>query len=168
MVGWHHKLNGHEFEQALGGGEGQESLACCSPWDHKELDMIEPLNNSNNMSTESTMLSNHLILCPLPSVFPSIKVFLSKSALCIRWPKYWSVSFSISPSEEYSGLISFRMDWFDLLAAQGTLKSLLQHHILKELILQHSAFLMVQLLHPYMLLLLLLSLFSHVRLCATP
>ena len=95
------------------------------------------------------MLSNHLILCPLPSVFPSIKVFLSKSALCIRWPKYWSVSFSISPSEEYSGLISFRMDWFDLLAAQGTLKSLLQHHILKELILQHSAFLMVQLSHPY-------------------
>ena len=99
------------------------------------------------------MPSTHLILCHplllLPSVFPSFRVFSNELALPIRWPKYWSVSFSISPSEEYSGLISFRMDWFDLLAAQGTLKSLLQHHILKELILQHSAFLMVQLSHPY-------------------
>ena len=105
------------------------------------------------MSIQSVMPSNKLILCcpllVLPSVFPSIRVFSSESALCIRWPKCWSFSFSISPSEEYSGLISFRMDWFDLLAAQGTLKSLLQHHILKELILQHSAFLMVQLSHPY-------------------
>ena len=83
------------------------------------------------MSTESVMLSNHLILCHphflLPSIFPSIRVFYSKSALCIRWPKYWSFSFSISPSNEYSGLISFRIDWLDLLAVQGTLKSLLQH-----------------------------------------
>ena len=105
------------------------------------------------MSIESVMLSNHhLILCHplllLPSVFPRIMVFSNEAALHIRWPKYWS--FSNSPSNEYSGLISFRMDWFDLLAAQGTLKSLLQHHILKELILQHSAFLMVQLLHLYM------------------
>ena len=100
------------------------------------------------------MPSNHLILChPLllpPSTFSSIRVFFNESVLPIRWPKYWSFSISVSPSNECSGLISFRMDWFDLLAAQGTLKSLLQHHILKELILQHSAFLMVQLSHPYM------------------
>ena len=103
------------------------------------------------MSIKSVMSSNHLVLChhllPLASVFPSIRVFSNKSALCIRWPKYWS--FSISLSYEYSGLISFRIDWFDLLAVQGTLKSLLQHHILKASILQHSAFLMVQLSHLY-------------------
>ena len=100
------------------------------------------------------MLSNHLILChPLllpPSIFPSIRVFSNKPALCIRWPKYWSFSFSISPSNEYSGLISFRIDWFDLLAVQGTLKSLLQHHSSKASILQRSAFFIVQLSHPYM------------------
>ena len=100
------------------------------------------------------MPSNHLILChPLllpPSIFSSIRVFSSESVLHIRWPKYWSFSFSISPSNEYSGLISFRMDWFDLLVVQGTLKSLLQHRSSKASILQHSAFLMVQLLHPYM------------------
>ena len=100
------------------------------------------------------MPSNHLILCRplllLPSIFPSIKVFSSESVLCIRWPKYWSFSFSISPSNEYSGLISFRMDWLDFLAVQGTLKSLLQHHISKASILQCSAFFMVQLSHPYM------------------
>ena len=87
------------------------------------------------MSIESVMLFNHLILCHplllLPSIFPSIRVFFSESALCIRWPKYWSFSFSISPSNEYSGLISFRIDWLDPLAVQGTLKSLLQHHPLK-------------------------------------
>ena len=103
------------------------------------------------MSFESVMPSNHLILCCplllLPSVFPSIRVFSSESALCIRWPEYWS--FSISPANEYSGLISFKMDWFDLLAVQGTVKSLLQHHSLKVSILLHSAFFMVQLLHPY-------------------
>ena len=98
------------------------------------------------MSTESLKSSNHLILCHplllLPSIFPSIRVFSNESALCIRWPKYWSFSFSISPSNEYSGLISFRIDWFDLLAAQGTLKSLLQHHSLKASILWHSAIFM--------------------------
>ena len=99
------------------------------------------------------MLSNHLILyCPLllPSTFPSIRVFSNESALCIRWPKYWTFSFSISPSNEYLGLISFKIDWFDLLAIQGTLKSLLQHHSLKVSILWFSAFFMVQLLHLYM------------------
>ena len=105
------------------------------------------------MSIKSVMPSNHLILCrPLlpPSIFPSIRVFSNESALRIRWPKYWSFSFSISPSNEYSGLISFRMDWSDLLAAQGTLKSLLQHHSSKVSILQCSAFFIVQLSHPYM------------------
>ena len=97
------------------------------------------------------MPSNHLILCrPLlpPSVFPSIRVFSNESVLCIRWPKHWSFSFSISPSNEYSGLISFRMDWLDFLAVQGTLKSLLQHHSSKASILWHSAFFMVQPSHP--------------------
>ena len=106
------------------------------------------------MSIESVMLSNQLILCCpllLPSIFPSIRVFSNESALLIRWPKYWSFSFSISPSNEYSRLISFRMDWFDLLAVQGTLKSLLQDHNSKASILQHSAFFMVQLSHPYMI-----------------
>ena len=106
------------------------------------------------MSIESVIPSNHLILChPLllpPSIFPSIKVFSNESALCIRWLKYWSFSFSISPSSEYSGLISFRMDWLDLFAVQGTLKNLLQHHSAKTSILQCSAFFIVQLSHPYM------------------
>ena len=106
------------------------------------------------MSIESVMPSNHLILCCplllLPSIFPSIRVFFSESALHIRWPKYWSFSFSISPSSHYSGFISFRMDWVDLLAVQGTLKSLLQHHSVKASILQCLAFFMAQLSHPYM------------------
>ena len=106
------------------------------------------------MSIEFVMPSNHLILChPLllpPSTFPSIRVFSNESVLCIRWPKYWSFSFNISPSNEYSVLISFSMDWLDLLAAQGTLKSLLQHHSSKASILQCSAFFIVQLSHPYM------------------
>ena len=105
-------------------------------------------------SFASVMPSNHLILCcPLllpPSIFPSIRIFSSESALRIRWPKYWSFSFSMSPSDEHSGLISFRMDWFDLLTVQGALKSLLQHHSSKALILRRSAFFMVQLSHPYM------------------
>ena len=100
------------------------------------------------------MPSNHLILSrPLllpPSVFPSVRVFSSESVLCIRWPKDWSFSFSFSPSNEYSGLISFRMDWLDLLAVQGTLKNLIQHHSSKTSILRHSAFFIVQLSHPYM------------------
>ena len=99
------------------------------------------------------MPSSHLILCRtllfLPSIFSSIRVFSNESALCIRWPKYWSFSFSISPSNEHPGLISFRMDWLDLLAVQGTLKSLLQHHSSKASILRRSAFFIVQLSHPY-------------------
>ena len=108
------------------------------------------------MSIESVMPSNHLILCQplllLPSIFPRIRVFSNESVLRIRWPKDWSLSFSfnISPSNEYSGLISFRMDWLDLFAAQGTLKSLLQHHSSKASILPRSAFFIVQLTHPYM------------------
>ena len=106
------------------------------------------------MSIESVMPSNHLILYHplllLPSVFPSIRVFLNESVLHIRWSKYWSLSFSISPSNEYSRLISFRIDRFDLLVVQGTLKSLLQHHSSKASILQRSAFFMIQLSHPYM------------------
>ena len=106
------------------------------------------------MSIEEVMPSNHLILCCLllllPSIFPSIRVFSNESVVHIRWPKYWSFSFSISTSSEYSGLISFRMDWFDLLAVQGTLKSLLQHHSSKASILWCSAFFIVQLSHPYM------------------
>jgi len=96
-----------------------------------------------------TISSCHLLLL-LPSIFPSIRVFSKESVLCIRWPKYWSFSFSINPSNEYSRLISFRMDWLDLLAVQGTLKSFLQHHSSKASILQHSAFFMIQLSHPYM------------------
>ena len=106
------------------------------------------------MSTELVMPSNHLILCRplllLLSLFPSISIFLNESALCIRWPNYWSFSFSISPFNENSGLTSFRIDWLDLCAVQGTLKSLLQHHSSKSSILRRSAFFTVQLSHPYM------------------
>ena len=116
------------------------------------------ITNSRNppkpMSIESMMPSNHLILCCpllfLPSIFPSIRVFSNESALRIRWPKYWSFSFNISPTNEQPGLISFRMDWLDLLAVQGTLKSLLQHHTSKASILWCSAFFTVQLSYPYM------------------
>ena len=100
------------------------------------------------------MPSNHLILCRplllLPSIFPSIRVFSNESTICMRWPKYWSFSFNISPSNEHPGLISFRMDWLYLLAVQGTLKSLIQHHSSKASVLWHSAFFIVQLSHPYM------------------
>ena len=106
------------------------------------------------MSTESVMPSNHLVLCHplllLPSIFPSIRVFSNESALCVRWLKYWNFNFSISPSNEHPGLISFRMDWLDVLAVQGTLKSLLQHHSSKASILRHSAFFRVQISHLYM------------------
>ena len=118
------------------------------------------LSNTNSwsppklMSIESVMPSNHLILCRplllLPSIFPSIRVFSNESALRIRWQKYWSFSFNISPSNEHSGLISFRMDWLEVLAVQGTLKSLFQHHSSKALILRRSTFFIVQLSHPYM------------------
>ena len=121
----------------------QASLSIISSWSLLKL-----------MSIQSVMQPNHLILCCplflLPSIFPSIRVFSNKSALCIRWTKYWSFSFSISPSNEHPGLLSFRMDWLDLLAVRGTLKSLLQHHSSKASILWHSAFFIVQLSHPYM------------------
>ena len=110
--------------------------------------------HSNSCSIESVMPSSHLILyCPLlllPPIPPSIRVFSNESTACMRWPKYWSFSFGISPASEHSGLISFRMDWLDLLAVQGTLKSLLQHHSSKASIIRHSAFFTVQLSHPYM------------------
>ena len=118
------------------------------------LSITNSLSLFKLMSVELVMLSNHLILCrPLllpPSIFSSIRGFSNKSVLCIRWPKYWSFSFSISPSNEYSGLVSFRIDWLDLLGVQGTLKSLLQHHSSKASILQRSAFFTIQLSHPYM------------------
>ena len=121
----------------------QASLSITNSWSSLKLTSIE-----------SVMPSNHLFLCCpillLPSIFPSTRVFSNESVLHIRWPKYWSFSFSISPSNEYSGLISFRIEWLDLLAVQGTLKSLLQHQSSKASILQCSAFFMVYLLHPYM------------------
>jgi len=114
----------------------------------------QPPESTLTHAIKLAMPSNHLILCHplllLPSIFPSIRVFSNESALCIRWPKYWSFSFNISPSNEHPGLISFRMDWLDLLAVQGTVKSLLQHHSSKASILQCSAFFTVQLSHPYM------------------
>ena len=128
-----------------------------TPWTtahHASLSFTNSRISPKLMSIESVMPSNHLILCHplllLPSIFPSIRVFSNESALRISWPKYWSFSFSISPSNEHPGLSSFRMDWFDLLAVQGTLKSLLQHHSSKASILPHSAFFIVQLSHPYM------------------
>ena len=118
------------------------------------LSITNARSPSKPMSIELVMPSNHVILCRplllLPSIFPSIRVFSNESALHMRWPKYWSFSFNISPSNEHPGLISFRMDWLDLLAVQGTLKSLLQHHSSKASILLHSAFFIVQLSHPYM------------------
>ena len=120
----------------------QASLSITNSWSLPKL-----------MSIELVMPSNHLILCRpllLPSIFPSLRVFSNESVLRIRWPKYWSFSFSISPSNECSGLISFRMDWFNFLEVQGTLKSLLQHHSSKASILWCSAFFTVQLSHPYM------------------
>ena len=126
-----------------------------TPWTAAHQDSLSITNSRSLLklrSIESGMPSNHLILChPLllpPSVFPSIRVFSNASVLCIKWPKYWSFSFSISPSNEYSGLISFRMDWLDLLAIQGTLESLLQHHSSKASILRRSAFFIAQLSHP--------------------
>ena len=137
----------------------QSCLTLCYPMNQwtsgcqASLSITNCQSQHKPMSTESVMPSNHLILCcPFSScsIFPSIRVFSNESTLCIRWPKYWSFSFSISPTNEYSGLISFRMDWLDFLAVQGTLKSLLQHHSSKASILQSSAFFTVQLSHPYM------------------
>ena len=138
------------------GSVPQLCLTLCNPMNHSTpgLPVHHQLPESiQTHSVESVMPSNHLILRRpilfLPSIFPSIKVFSSESALCIRWPKYWRFSFNTSPSNEHSGLISFRMDWLDLLAVQGTLKSLLQHHSSTASILRHSAFFTVQLSHPY-------------------
>ena len=135
----------------------QSCLTLCDPMDTARQASLS-INNSRSlpklMSIELVMPSNHLILChPLllpPLIFPNIRVFSNELFLRIRWPKYWSFSFSISPSNEYSGLISIRMDWLDLLAVQGTLKSLLQHHSSNASILRYSAFLIIQLSHPYM------------------
>ena len=145
MVRWHHRFNGHHFEQTLEDNDAAvygvhfssvQSLSrvqlFVTPWTAARQASLSITNSQSLpkiMSIETVMPSNHHILCCplllLPSIFPSIRVFSSESALHIRWPKYWSFSFSISPSNEYSGLISFRMDWLDLLAVQGTLKSLL-------------------------------------------
>ena len=128
-----------------------------TPWlaaHQASLSIANSRSSPKLMSVELVIPSNHLILCRplllLPSIFPSIRVFSDESVLHIRWPRCWSFSFNISPSDEYSGLIAFRMDWLDLLAVQGTLKSLLQHHSSKASILQHSAFFIVQLSNPYM------------------
>ena len=136
-----------------------QSLSCPDSLRPLEPQHTRPLSITNcrslpkPISTESVMPSNHLILCRplllLPSIFPSIRVFSNESALCIRWPKYWSFSFNIIPSNEHPGLFSFRMNWMDLLAVQGTLKSLLQHHSSKASILWHSAFFIIQFSHPY-------------------
>ena len=137
-----------------------QSLSCVrlfvNPWTAARQVSLSITNSQSLlklMSIGSVMPSHHLILChPLllpPSIFPSIRVFSNESALCVRWPKYWSFSFNISPSNEHPGLISFRMDWLDLLAVQGILKSLLQHHSLKASIVRCSAFFIVQLSHPY-------------------
>ena len=138
-----------------------QSLSCvrlfATPWTAAHQASLSTTNSRSppkHMSIESVMPSNHLILCLplllLPSVFPSIRVFSNESALRIRWPEFWSFSFNISPTNEHPGLISFRMDWLDLLAVQGILKSLLQHHSSKASILRYSAFFIVQLSHPYM------------------
>ena len=138
-----------------------QSLSCvqlfATPWtagNQTSLSITSSWSLPKLMSTELVMPSNHLILCHplllLPSIFPSIRVFSNESALHIRWPKYWSFSFTTSPSNEHSGLISFSMGWLDLPAVQGTLKSLLQHHSSKASILWCSAFFIVQLSHPYM------------------
>ena len=134
----------------------QLCLTICDPWTgahQASLSITNSWSPPKPTSIELVMPSNHLILyCPLlllPSIFPSIRVFSNESALHIKWPKYWNFSFSISPSNEHPGLISFMMDWLDLLAVQQTLKSLFQHHRSKASILQHSAFFIVQLSHPY-------------------
>ena len=155
--------NSHPFPQMAGillpliqfSSVAQSCPTLCDPMDYStSLSITNSKSLFKLMAIELVMLSNHLILCHplllLPSVFPNMRVFSNESAFRIRWPKYWSFSFNISPSDEYSGLISFRMDWLDLLAVQGTLKSLLQHHSSKASILQHSVLFIFQLSHQYM------------------
>ena len=152
---------GFSRQEYWSGFSSVQSLSCVRlfaiPWTaarQSSLSITKSQSLPKLMSIESVMPSNHLILCRpllfLPSIFPSIMVFSNESDLHIRWPKYWSFNFNISPSDEHPGLISFRMDWLDLLAVQGTLKSLLQHHSSKASILLHSAFFIIQLSHPYM------------------
>ena len=148
------------FKECLLGASCSVAKSCltvCTQWTaahQASLSFTVSRSSLKLMSLESVTPSNHLVLCHpvllLASIFPSIRIFSNESVLPIRWPKYWSFPFSISPSNEHSGLISFRMNWLDLLAVQGTLKSLLQHHISKLSILQRSAFFIVQLSHPYM------------------
>ena len=157
----------YRVQHTSGSGIGMDQFSSVQLLSHVQLFVIPwtaahqaslSITNSRSllklMSIESVMSSNHLILCRplllLPSIFPSIRLFYSESPLCIRWPKYWSFTFNISPSNEHPGLISFKMDWLDLLAVQGTLKSLLQHHSSKASILRDSTIFMVQLSHPYM------------------
>ena len=151
---WDGQVLYHQFSSL----QSLSHVQLCDPMNHSTPDL--PVNHQLPASTQthvhrvSDATSNHLILCHpllcLPSIFPIIRVFSNESALCIRWTKYWSFSFNISPSKEHPGLTSFRMDWLDVLAVQGTLKSLLQHHSSKASILQRSAFFIVQLSHPYM------------------
>ena len=152
MGSQHFSQDIHQFSSVA-----QSCLTLCDLMDCSKPPSLSTSNSQSLlklMSIELGMPCNHVILCLLflllPSIFPNIKVFSSESILRIRWPKYWGFSFSISPSNEYSGLIYFRMDWLDLLAVQRTLKNLLQHHSSKASILQHSAFFMVQLSQPYM------------------
>ena len=147
----------HSMTVFISSVQSLSRVRLCDPWiaaRQASLSITNSQSPPKPMCIELVMPSSHLILCRplllLPSILPSIRVFSNESALCIRWPKYWSFSFNISPSNEHPGLISFRMDWLDLLAVQGTLNSLLQHHSLKASILQHSAFFIVQLSHPYM------------------
>ena len=140
----------HQFSSAA-----QSCPTLCTPWTAAHQASLSITNSRSLLKLRSIKLvmpSNHLIICHLllllPSAVPSIRVFSNESVFCIRWPKYWSFSFNISPSNEHPGLISFRMDWFYLHTVQGTLKSLLQHHSSKASILQHSAFFLVQLSHP--------------------
>ena len=157
---WGVRISTFEFGQGYKHFSSVQSLSCIwlfvTPWTAARQASLSIINSQSLlklMSIELVMSSNHLILyfplLLLPSIFPSISVFSSESVLCIRWPKYWSFSFSTHPSNEYLGLISLRIDWLDLLAVQGTLKSLFQHHSSKASILWCSAFFMAQLSHPY-------------------
>ena len=153
VCGWVTDYMDNFFSSVQFSSVTQSCSTLCDPWTsahQASLSITSSQSLLKLMSTESVVLSNHLILCHalllLPSIFPSIRVFSNESVLHIRWLKYWSFSFNISPSNEHSGLISFRMDWLDLLADQGTLKSLLQHHSSKLSTLQHSTFFIVQFL----------------------